>query len=469
MQRMSKETRMRTWKRVARVVVPVAAACLLLTGVLNGRAYLPDRTHGGWAADPFAPSGIDRIVDAPVRPPTRLDDLIANLQDALRSHSDNGTAAAMLGDAYLQKARETGDPSYYPKAEALYRQALDRNPDDFVAMTGMGTLSLARHDFRHALTWSEQAHARNPYHAAAFGVIADAQIELGRYDQAVQTVQAMVDLRPDLPSFSRVSYVRELLGDVPGAIAAMRQAAQAGSGRPEHVAWAQAQLGNLSFGAGDVAAAEQHYLQSLQTLDGYVFGVAGLAKVAAARGDFEGAIASYRAAIAQMPLPEFVIALGDVYAAAGKAHEAAQQYALVQAMQSLYEANGVDTDLEMALFAANHGLEIDRAVERARAGYEKRPSIHAADVLSWTLYKTGRYDEAWRYAQEALRLGTRDAMLHFHAGMIAAALGLSNEAINHLERALTINPYFSVLESRQAVDALASLRAGGSLMKGQGQ
>jgi tetratricopeptide (TPR) repeat protein len=420
-----------------------------------------DGKPAGWELDPSAPSVMDHLVGAPVRLPTQFDDLIFSLQETLRSEPGNGVAATMLADAYLQKARETGDPSYYPKAEALFRHALDQQPEDYAAMTGMGTLFLARHDFRQALTWGERARAVNPYSAPALGVVADAQIELGRYDEAVGTVQAMVDLRPDLASFARVSYVRELMGDVPGATAAMEQAALAGSGRAEHVAWAYAQLGNLFFNAGDLAEAERRYQQAIQTLDGYVFGLAGLARVAAARSDFHGAIARYRGAIATMPLPEFVIALGDVYAAAGSADEAAQQYELVEAMQRLYEANGVDTDVEMALFAANHNLDLDRALTRARAGYEKRPSIYAADALAWSLYKAGSYDEANRYAQEALKLGTRDARLYFHAGMIAAALDSRDVAIALLEEALAINPHFSVLESQRAADALQRLHEGG--------
>ncbi len=451
---------MRKGTLAVRLILPVIAASLLLTGVLNGRALVMDGEPAGWELDPSAPSEMDHLVGAPVRLPTQLDDLIANLQETLRSEPGNGVAATMLADAYLQKARETGDPGYYPKAEALYRHALERQPEDYAAMTGMGTVCLARHDFSQALEWGERAHALNPYSAPALGVVADAQIELGRYEEAVRTVQAMVDLRPDLASFARVSYLRELMGDVSGATAAMEQAAQAGSGRAEHVAWAYAQLGNLFFNAGDLPEAERRYRQAIQTLDGYVFGLAGLARVAAARGDFQIAIDRYREAIATMPLPEFVIALGDTYAAAGQADEAAQQYALVEAMQRLYEANGVDTDVEMALFAANHDLDVDRALARAHVGYQKRPSIYAADALAWTLYKAGNYHEANRYAQEALKLGTRDARLYFHAGMIAAALGSREEAIALLEEALAINPHFSVLESSRAVDELQRLHDG---------
>jgi tetratricopeptide (TPR) repeat protein len=269
----------------------------------------------------------------------------------------------------------------------------------------------------------------------------------------------MTDIRPDLASFARVSYLRELTGDVPGAVQAMGQAAEAGSTRAENVAWTQAQLGNLAFNAGDLAGAKAKYDASLYTVDDYVYGIAGLGRVAAAEGDFATAIQHYRDAIQRMPLPEFVIALGEVYEAAGQPSEAAAQYELVQAMIRLYAENGVDTDVELALFLADHGSDPAAAVEKARAGFEKRPSIKGADVLAWALYQAGNYDEARIYSQQALHLGTRDATMLYHAGMIAAALGDDATATDLLTQALSINPAFSPLYAplaRTTLDGLIS-------------
>lgn len=440
-------------------VLAVLAAIALLTGAFNVRSVIGGSDDRSWEVDPAARSATDQLVGIAVRLPTELDDQIVSLQDTLRSHPDQGEAASLLGLAYLQKVRETGDPSYYPKADTLFRQALDRNDDDLNALIGLGTLALARHDFAAALDWGKQAAKLNPYHAASFGVIGDAEIELGRYDEAVATFQQMIDLRPDLTSYSRVSYVRELYGDLPGAIDAMERAAVAGAGRPEHVAWTQVQLGNLLFNRGDLDGAERRFNSSLQTLDGYVYGLAGLARVEAARGDFPAAITLYQQAIQSMPLPEFVIALGDLYSVAGQPDAAEQQYALVDAMQALYQENGVDTDVEMALFAADHNRDLDQALEKARAGYEKRPSIRAADVLAWTLYQTGDLANAEKYSQEALRLGTQDALLLFHAGMIQSALGNRDAAMGFLQQALTLNPHFSLLFADQAQSELARLQA----------
>lgn len=442
-----------------RAALAMVAAVVLLTGALNVRSVIGGSDNRAWDVDPSAPSATDQLFGIRGRLSTQLDDQIGALQDRLRAHSNDGTAATTLGDAYLLKVRETGDPSYYPKAEQLFKHALDLNDKDFDAMAGLGTLALARHDFAQGLAWGQRAIAISAFFPAAYGVIGDAQIELGRYDEAVKTFQQMVNMRPDLTSYSRVSYARELYGDTPGAIDAMQRAAVAGAGRPENVAWTQAQLGNLSFNQGDLDRATAQYNASLATLDGYVYGLAGLARVAAARGDLPGAIGLYTRAIQTMPLPEFVIALGDVYSVAGQPAAAAKEYALVDAMEQLYRQNGVDTDVEMALFAADHDRTLDQALKQARAEYAKRPSIRVADVLAWTLYKTGNAQEAAKYSQEALRLGTKDALMHFHAGMIEAALGHRDAAIGYLQQALAINPNFSILYAPKAQAELTRLQS----------
>jgi len=223
------------------------------------------------------------------------------------------------------------------------------------------------------------------------------------------------------------------------------------------VAWARVQLGHLYFGAGDLASAEAEYRRSLQTLPGYVYGRAGLGRAAAARGDYGGAITHYQSAIERVAIPEFVIALGDVYRAAGREDEARAQYELVDAIDRLYKANGVNTDLELALFYADRDLRLDEALRQARAQYEQRHTVYTADVLAWALYQNGRPEEAKPYSDEALRLGTRDARLLFHAGMIARTLGDAERARSLLARALETNPHFSLLHHDEAQRALAEL------------
>jgi len=189
-----------------------------------------------------------------------------------------------------------------------------------------------------------------------------------------------------------------------------------------------------------------------------VHGLAGLARVLAARGDQEGAIALYRRVVQRFPVPEYVVALGDVYRAAGRPDEAARQYDLVDAINRLYQANGVNTDLEMALFFADHNLRLDEALRQAQAEYQRRPSVQAADVLAWALYKSGRYQDALKYSREALRLGSQDPLMLFHAGMIHHRLGNSERAREYLERVDEINPAFSVLYAETAAETLQQLQ-----------
>jgi tetratricopeptide (TPR) repeat protein len=447
---------------VPRFLVAVLAAVALISGVLNIRPVL-ESVAGAGAFQASGGSAIDRLVGLPERSETALDARIRTLQDTLRGGDERttGLASTMLGQAYLQKARETGDPGYYPKAETLFHQALALNGADDEAMVGLGTLALARHQFAEALDWGERARALNPQHAPVYGVIGDAQIELGRYDDAVKTVQAMVDLRPDLGSYSRVSYVRELMGDRGGAVAAMEQAATAGSGYAENVAWVRVQLGNLRFDGGDIDNAGHDYAAALVAVRGYAPALAGKARVAAARGDLDTAAMLYDQAVRAIPLPEFVIGYGDVLSAAGRQDEANAQYALVEAIQQLYAANGVDTDLELALFTADHGRaeDLPHAVAQARAQVDVRPSIVAWDVLAWTLYRSGDLDGAAEASQEALRFSTQNALMRFHAGMIAAARGETTQAIAFLDSALALNPHFSVRFAPEARATLERLRA----------
>jgi tetratricopeptide (TPR) repeat protein len=446
---------------LARVALGAVAAAALVTGALNVRPLF-DGTAGAIA--PATASAVDELVGVEERPVTALDQQIASLQASLRGGDGygRGLAATMLGQAYLQKARETGDPAWYPKAETLFEEALAVNADDVEAMVGLGTLALARHQFADALVWGEQAKAIAPASAPVYGVIGDAQIELGRYDEAVATIQTMVDLRPDLRSYARVSYLRELMGDRAGAIAAMEQAAAAGSGYAENAAWVRVQLGNLRFDGGDLAGAGRDYAAALAAVPGYAPALAGEAKVAAAEGDLDRAADLYDRAVRAIPLPEFLAAYGDVLLAAGRADEAATQFALVEAIQQLNAGAGVETDLELALFAADHGKpdDLPRAVEQARAAVAARPSIVAYDALAWTLYRSGDLDGAAEASEQALRLGTRSALMEFHAGTIAAARGEHGKAIALLEGALTLNPYFSVRYAPEARETLAKLKSG---------
>ncbi|NJK81226.1 MAG: tetratricopeptide repeat protein [Chloroflexaceae bacterium] len=384
---------------------------------------------------------------------------IGQLQDYLRANPDDTTAYATLGLSLLQQVRETSDPILYTQAEQAFAEALTRDPQHFEALVGQGMLALSRHQFTEALAWGEQARSVNPHNAQPYGILGDAYTELGQYPEAAAAIQQMVDVRPDVRSYSRVSYQRELHGDVAGAIEAMERAARAGNPNAEETLWARVQLGHLYFNSGDLARAEAEYIHALETRADYVPAFAGVARVRAAQGNTTEAIEFYTLIVDRLPLPEYAIALGDLYTVSGDTTSAEQQYKLVHTIQQLNKNAGMNTDLEMALFLADYGDSPTEAVQQARAAYAQRPSIHAADVLAWALYQQGHYAEAWQYSQEALRLGTRDALFHFHAGMIAAALDDTAAAHHHLQQALAINPHFSVRYAPQATAQLEQLAA----------
>src|SRR5262249_35534356 len=241
------------------------------------------------------------------------DAAVTRLQAQLKVRSDDAGGHAPLGGLYLQKARETGDPSFYTLADGVLQRSLALDPDNAPALGGWGSLQLARHDFAGALETGQKGLRLAPGSWTMYGIVGDACTELGQYDAAVEAFQEMIDLRPDLASYSRVSYARELHGDLPGAIQAMRMAVDARAPLSEGTTWARVQLGNLYFTAGDLDAAEQQYRLTLRALPDYVHGLGGLARVAAARGQYPEAIDLYTRALRVAPFPDYAIALGDVY------------------------------------------------------------------------------------------------------------------------------------------------------------
>jgi tetratricopeptide (TPR) repeat protein len=427
-------------------VALAAVAAILASGLLHG-----DEPPSGKDAAPVASvAGTDSSTDK----------LIAGLQRRLKDDPEDFSSYVNLANAYLQKVRETGDPSLYAKAEDLLDHAEKIEPQNPELFATRGILALARHDFARALEFGERALALNPESARYHGIVGDAQIELGRYEEAIASYQKMIDLRPDFSSYSRVAYARELYGDPEGAIQAMQDAVEAGAPVPENKAWAYVQLGNLRFTTGQLQEAAKDYDLATKTLPNYPPALAGQARIAAVRGELEDAAALYQQAFDRMPLAEYAINLGDVYTEMGERQKAGEQYDLVRVIDKLYRANGVNTDLEIALFYADHDMKLQTSLQKARAAYEARPSIHAADVLAWTLYKTGNYEEAQRYSSEALKLGTRDSLKLFHAGMIAKALGHDEQAQKYLQQAIDLNPHFSLLYSNTATAALEDLKEG---------
>lgn len=406
------------------------AALLILAAAIGWRMWQNER--------------MATVAEQPTLEQPTAADLVTRFQQRLASNPDDPIAYAQLGLALLQQVRENGDASIYPRAAEAFEQSLRRDPKQIDALVGQGVLALALHDFAGALAWAEQAQAVNPWRAETLGIVVDGNVELGRYQEAVAAAQQMVNLRPGLESYSRVSYMRELHGDVDGAIEAMRLAVEAGVPGTESRLWSQVQLGNLYFNSGDLETAQAVYQAALAQRSDYVHAQAGLARIQAAQGEYEAAITAYTGITTRLPLPQYLVALGDLYESIGQMEKATEARALVHVIQQLNTSAGMNVDLELAYFDVEYGDDPAAALVAAQAAYAERPTIYAADALAWALYKNGRFEEAQKYISEALRLGTQDAQLHYHASIIARAAGDESAAAFHFQRLQEIQPYFSI-------------------------
>jgi tetratricopeptide (TPR) repeat protein len=378
---------------------------------------------------PHAPALPGGVVD--IGPPTgSIDDVVRDMQRAVRANPGDASAYAGLGDAYLQKARETGDPAYYSRAERAYDAGLRRDPREVTAVIGAGTLANLRHDFAEAERLGRQAHRLEPELARPYTVLADAEIELGRYNEAARSIQHLLNVKPGLAAYARASYYRELTGDVPGAVDAMRLAVSAG-GSSEGVAYVQSLLGDLELGRGRLAEASLAYRTALAGTPSYPPALVGLARIDAAGGRLDRSAARLRRAANQLPLTTTLTLLGEVEIAAGQREAGRNDLAAARAQRRLYSAARTVPDAEAVVFEANHGSPAT-AVRLGRKVWREAPSIRSADALGWALTRAGHPRAGYVWAQRALRLGSRDPSFRLHAGVAARRAGLPAAAARHL-------------------------------------
>jgi tetratricopeptide (TPR) repeat protein len=425
----------------------VAIGILVVAGILASMAFSKPAY-----SPPRADAGL-------VRPAAR-DSLTAAIDQAqarLRDQPADAATWAGLGSAYVQQARATGDPTWYPKAEGALRRSLRLAPDaNATAMTGLGALANARHDFALALSWARRAQKANPWDARVYGVLDDALTQLGDYPAASAAAQRMLDLQPGIPAFTRAAYHFEEEGRVAAARGALRRALAEAVDRSD-ITFCRYQLGELAFDNGDPAGALQEYRAGLVADPGAAPLVAGRAKAEAALGQTDEAVRDYADVTARVPTPQYVLEYAELLQSLGHDAEAEAQLQILTAEQELLAANGVVDDLTAATVEADHG-SATAAVRHAEAEWARRRSVLVEDALAWALHRAGRDREALPHAVHAGRLGWQNAGFRYHRGQIELSLGRTGEARRDLAAALRINPHFSTLQAPVARRALASIQ-----------
>jgi tetratricopeptide (TPR) repeat protein len=369
---------------------------------------------------------------------------VRTLERRVRLDPENADALTLLGLSYQQRGRETGDPTFYSLSARALGRAARAGGQRSVIVQGEASLANTRHRFRAGLRLAREAIRLDPDNGSARGALGDALLNLGRYPAAFRAYDRMTLLAPGLASYTRVAAARELLGRPAAAARVDAAALRIDTTVPENVAWTMTQLGNTAFNQGRLSAAGSAYRAALRRYPGYVHAEAGLARVEASEGSYRAAVARLRRAVDELPVPAYVIMLGDILRLEGREAQARQQYALVGAIERLFAANGVRTELQTAIFDLDHGRNVRSALRRARAAYASAPGIYADDAVAWGLLRTGRCEAARTHSIRALRLGTRDALLMFHRAMIERCLG-SPSATQWFRKALTTNPHFSFL------------------------
>lgn len=297
---------------------------------------------------------------------------------ALKEDANNAAAAVSLAELFMQEARVTGEHGYYFPAAAnlleplLMREDLDEG-DRFMALTLYAGVMASQHRFDVALEHAEKAVALNPYNAAVRGIQVDALVELGNLDKAVQACDAMVALRPDLKSYSRVSYLRERHGDLTGAIEAMELAASAGAPGSEAAAWCRTNLASLLAEAGRADEAEYQLLLALEQRTDYPFALAGLAELRMLQQRPDEAEKLLKQALAIIPEIGFAEQLLALYRESGREKEAAAMVTEVLAMFEDDLVHGHIINWDLAQFHAAHTGNWQAALDAAEEALEQRP------------------------------------------------------------------------------------------------
>ncbi|MFF9285934.1 tetratricopeptide repeat protein [Streptomyces griseosporeus] len=439
------------------LIASLAAGALVVGGVLVGLpSEAPVRPAPVPAPGPQARAAL--AAGAPAALPD-LTVLIGEQEAYLRTHPKDARSWALLGTAYVEQGRRTAEAALYPKAESALRRSLrtapKRNPD---ALDGLAALAIARRDFRAARGYAEAALKERPKRWRTYPLLIEALTGLGDHKGAGRALDRLTELHSGPAVRARAAAVYRDRGWREDAAAALADAAAAAGAPAERAAYLQG-AGELAWERGDLQDALRHFRAAARIDPDLRAAQAGQARVLAALGRSSEALSAYRVALTRQPEPQYALELGELYESLGLRDAARVEYDLLRALVRQHAAGGVDGNLTLGRFEADHG-DPAAAVRLLRAEWRRQPGIEVADALGWALHRAGADKEALRFAaiatDKAHGGGVRSAPYAYHRGMIERALKQYGPARRHLQEALRINPYFSVA---QAPAARAALRA----------
>lgn len=354
------------------------------------------------------------------------------MESRLRAQPGDTGATVLLADALFRQARGTGDVRTTGRAGALLVSVLENHPGHYEALRMLGAIRLSQHAFSEALAIGQRARGLRPHDAWNYGIMGDALIELGRYDEAFAAFDTMVAMRPGAAAYARIAYARELSGDLDGALQAMRMAADATTPQDvEAQAWYGAQVGELLLLLGKTDEAEHEFRRAATIFPDHPAAIIGQGKARIARGDRPGGLRIYLAQLKRTPTLDLAARIGDLYAQQGDALSSERYYQLAEELAGPPLAQ---TEAHLALFLAEHNRKLPDAVRIAEAVAAVRDDVFTNDALAWSYYKAGRLDDARVASERALRTGTRDAAILAHAAAIRRVAAPAIRTVLHTER-----------------------------------
>ncbi|WP_207497242.1 tetratricopeptide repeat protein [Aridibaculum aurantiacum] len=349
----------------------------------------------------------------------RTKEKVAELRQKIASDPTNIKPRLQIATIYITEARITGEhPYYYPAIDKILDDVIALDANSYEALVLKASVKLSQHKFKEALALANRAKAINPNEAYVYGILVDANVELGNYEEAINASDKMQALKPSLESYSRASYLREIFGDTEGAIDAMRLASQAGLPGSEPQCWSMKTLAELYVNANQLEKAEVEYQKILEMRPSYAFATAGLAKIEEKKKNYDKALQLLNEAAAVMPEYSFYEQMGDIYVLKGETGKAEASYAKVKEMLEEDAASGHLVDLDLAKLYVKMN-KLDLAKKHVMNEYALRPNnIDVNKELAWIAFKENDLKRSKELIKVARRTGSKDPELVARAEMI---------------------------------------------------